>query len=309
MIKYSIIIPVHNNGESIEQTMTSVLAQATPFDEIILVENGSKDDSLAKARQYEQNDARVQVIINEQVGLSHARNVGIKAARGEYIFLLDGDDTIEPGLLSQLDAAVNECLRTNTHVDMYEVNFNHYFSTKTYAINPFILPQGSYRGDEYLNKTMTSFAEESKWMAWRFLYRRNFFIAENRAFDDTIMLFEDIAFMHTYLTKDVTIYVTGATPLINYLFYENSLTRSNDAAFADGLTQVYRSIPAPSALQKTYFLSLAAKMLTPTHFIAFATNEAGCDEKGARKLYQQLERTRFFGRLRRRWQRAYGSKV
>jgi len=302
MIEYSIIIPVHNNGITLDRTMQSVLQQIKQFDEIILVENGSTDDSLSKCYTYQQKDTRIKVIVSEQVGVSHARNVGIKAASGHYLFLLDADDTIQEQLLFQLDCIVRQFRSQKQTFDLYEVNFNHYFSEKKYVTNPFILPQGSYAGDVYLKDTIETFHEESKFMAWRFLYRRDFFIANDRFFPEDITVFEDIAFMQRYLTKDVTIYVTGHIPFVNYLFHAYSVTQTQEGRFAQALQELYRTMNQPSELEQTYVLSLASKVLSENNFIQFATDVGYYDKKHARVAYQKFKIASFFRRLKRRWQ-------
>jgi len=305
MVKYSIIIPVHNNEQTLEATMESVLAQKKQFDEIILVENGSTDCSLALVQSYANKDARIKVLITEQAGVSHARNVGIRAASGDYLFLLDGDDTIHVELLSTLAAQISQDSANMNRFDLYEVNFNHYFSRDTYVTNPFILPHGAYTGDVYLNQTIESFHEESKFMVWRFLYRKTFFTNSDRFFDESLHMFEDIAFMHKYLTKDVTIYVMGRTPLVDYLFHENSVTRRKERDLLGAITALLRQIQHPSQVQQQYFLAFAAKVCSRVEFKQFIQNTWHDKSNRVYVTYQKLTFERFLRRIKRRWMQSY----
>ncbi len=88
--KVSIIIPVHNAENYIEHTIQSVLAQDYDNWELLLVENGSTDDSVAKMKTF--TDPRIHIIIADTKGAAKARNRGMEAATGEYVGYLDADD-------------------------------------------------------------------------------------------------------------------------------------------------------------------------------------------------------------------------
>ena len=90
----SIIIPCHNASPWLTATLKSALAQTWPEKEIILVDDGSTDGSLAIARSYEPRGVRVHTQPNR--GASAARNAGLREARGEYIQFLDADDLLAP---------------------------------------------------------------------------------------------------------------------------------------------------------------------------------------------------------------------
>jgi len=309
MVKYSIIIPVHNNEHTLEQTLDSVFWQRKQFDEIILVENGSNDRSLAIADNYAKEVPAVSVIKSSQSGVSRARNIGVQVATGDYLFFLDADDMIHETLLFELDKYVQQSLTNGQTIDLYEVNFNHYFSQDIYMVNPYILPNGIYRGDDYLTRTLTKFQEESKFMVWRFLYKKGFFLKDHKLFDERLGIFEDVAFMHKYLTKDVTIYVTEQRPLIDYLFHEQSVTRKKEQTFEQSLTRAYSSIDEPSILQQQYFLLLASKILSKKNFIDFAQQAKLSHGLRLRITYYTLKGKNLTRRLKRRWQRKHDSKI
>ncbi len=95
----SVIIPNYNHARYLPQAIDSVLAQDYPHYEIIVVDDGSTDDSRPVAGRYR---GRIRYIWQENRGLSAARNTGLKAARGDMIGLLDADDMYEPNFLSTL---------------------------------------------------------------------------------------------------------------------------------------------------------------------------------------------------------------
>ena len=90
--KVSVIIPVYNMGKYLEECLTSVVNQTLKEIEIICVNDGSTDDSLAIMNSFAQNDARIIVIDQENQGVSAARNAGIKTAQGEFVCFMDPDD-------------------------------------------------------------------------------------------------------------------------------------------------------------------------------------------------------------------------
>ena len=101
MIKVSVIIPVYNVEDYIEQCIESVINQTLKEIEIIIVNDGTKDNSIKKIEKY-LSDSRVILINKENGGASSARNAGLKIAKGEYISFIDSDDFIEPVMLEEL---------------------------------------------------------------------------------------------------------------------------------------------------------------------------------------------------------------
>lgn len=102
MPKISVIVPVYNAENELEKSIDSILNQTIEELEIILVDDGSKDNSLSICEAYEGKDTRIRVIHQENAGVSVARNTGIEVARGEYIGFVDADDWIEPDMYEQL---------------------------------------------------------------------------------------------------------------------------------------------------------------------------------------------------------------
>ena len=92
MVSFSIIIPVYNVEQYLDQCVGSVVSQSYRNFEVILVDDGSLDGSGALCDAWAARDARIRVIHQENQGLSGARNTGIRAAIGDYLMFLDSDD-------------------------------------------------------------------------------------------------------------------------------------------------------------------------------------------------------------------------
>lgn len=101
MIKTSVIIPVYNAKDYLEQCVVSVLAQTQKEIEIILVDDGSTDGSTQMIQAYEQEYSVVKAVYQENQKSGAARNAGIEAASGKYIYFLDSDDYIRECLLEK----------------------------------------------------------------------------------------------------------------------------------------------------------------------------------------------------------------
>ena len=100
MPKVSIIVPVYNTEKYLARCIDSILAQTFTDFELILVNDGSKDNSGKICDEYAQKDSRIVVIHKENGGVSSARNKGIDVAQGEWISFVDSDDWISSDFLS-----------------------------------------------------------------------------------------------------------------------------------------------------------------------------------------------------------------
>ena len=95
----SIIIPVYNAEHYLRQCIESVIAQTFEDWEAILVNDGSKDGSLAICQEYAAKDKRIKVIDKSNGGPSSARNRGLNEAKGEFVYFMDADDWVETKFL------------------------------------------------------------------------------------------------------------------------------------------------------------------------------------------------------------------
>lgn len=95
-IKISVIVPVYNVEEYMIKCLQSITRQTYRNMEIIVINDGSTDSSLKICEQFARNDSRVVLVSQENLGLSEARNTGLRIASGEYVTFVDSDDWLEP---------------------------------------------------------------------------------------------------------------------------------------------------------------------------------------------------------------------
>ena len=98
----SIIVPVYNVEEYLEECLESIYHQTYTNIEVILVNDGPTDASRDICERFCQKDSRFKLINQENQGLSEARNVGVRASIGEYIFFVDSDDVVKVNILEIL---------------------------------------------------------------------------------------------------------------------------------------------------------------------------------------------------------------
>lgn len=98
----SVIIPVYNPGKYLYRCLDSIIGQTYQNLEIILVDDGSTDDSLQVCREYAEKDGRIKVFSQKNAGVSAARNKGIEEASGDFFSFIDSDDYLEPDMYETL---------------------------------------------------------------------------------------------------------------------------------------------------------------------------------------------------------------
>ena len=104
----SIIIPVYNTSAYIDRCLDSVTKQSYNNIEIILVDDGSTDDSHEKCLSWAKKDDRIKIITQKNGGLSAARNAGLDVCKGEYIQFLDSDDKIGQDMVKKMISEIEK---------------------------------------------------------------------------------------------------------------------------------------------------------------------------------------------------------
>lgn len=226
----SIIIPIYNTGEYLHKCISSVLSQTLTDFELILVNDGSKDNSGQICDEYARKDSRIKVIHKENAGVSAARNDGIKLACGEYIGFIDSDDWIDSsmyeelyGLAKQNDAQIVMC-------DTVSVFDNK--PTEPDTIN-------QLRKDVLLEKEdlFPSLLLEMAGSACRCIYKSSLIKENNVLFPVGIKLSEDRIFNILAFGYSNNIYYTKTALYNRYMregsavnkYYENKLQMALDA--------------------------------------------------------------------------------
>lgn len=123
----SVIVPIYNTQEFLPRCLDSILNQSYINMEIILVNDGSTDDSVSICERFAGRDARIQLISQPNQGIIAAKRAGIKLCHGAYVMFVDSDDWIEPKLLETMVQAIEDCncslVCTNVYMDSENATF------------------------------------------------------------------------------------------------------------------------------------------------------------------------------------------
>lgn len=123
---FSIVIPLYNKEDFITKTIHSILNQTFQDFEIIIINDGSTDNSLKKVNLF--NDKRIHPFNNKNKGVSSARNYGVSNSKANYIAFLDADDLWYPNHLKNLKSLIEACPDSGLYATAYEKSF---FNKKT----------------------------------------------------------------------------------------------------------------------------------------------------------------------------------
>ncbi|MDH1536391.1 glycosyltransferase [Pseudomonas chengduensis] len=104
MNSLSVLLPVYNAAPYLKETLESLIGQTRQADQIVIVNDGSTDHSLELLEKYQRTESRIQLISQENGGVSSARNLGLSACKGDYVALMDADDICQP---SRFDTQLN----------------------------------------------------------------------------------------------------------------------------------------------------------------------------------------------------------
>ena len=168
MPKFSIIIPVYNTSKYLDKCLESVFKQTNKDFEVICINDGSTDDSLEVLNKYKED---VKIINQENLGLSEARNNGVKNATGKYLLFIDSDDYIDKLLLQKLDSV------TKNNPDLVRFGVNEVINDNITMI----------QGPKFNNiDGISAFKEivKNKYVepAWLYLYNKEYYINNNFSF-------------------------------------------------------------------------------------------------------------------------------
>ena len=189
-MKVSVIIPVYNTEEYIDECLNSVRNQTLKDIEIICVNDGSTDGSLAVLEKYAKEDKRIKIINQKNQGVSVARNNGIANAQGEYIMFLDSDDYLVPYACEK-----EYKLAVKNKADVVGFEFRIFKDGKTFDL--FSIDYDSSKINIYTRKE-----NENPFLALRFncnnvnskIWRRSFINENNLSFKEGLCIGEDTLF-------------------------------------------------------------------------------------------------------------------
>jgi len=219
-MQISIIIPVYNVEKYLRQCLDSVLNQEADDYEVICINDGSTDGSGEILHEYSEKYDKIKVIQQENKGLSAARNAGMKAAYGEYIFFLDSDDWLVPNALEILKKEANG-------EDIICFNGRRYFEDGSLEVPDEGITESNLSGWDYYNKYALKPRKFHFVCTVLRIYRRDFLLQYQLFFEEGIYhednLFTPIA---CYYAKSVKV-----IPDILYVYRirANSITQNFDS--------------------------------------------------------------------------------
>ena len=209
----SIIIPVHNTEQYLDECLDSVLSEINTDDEIILVENGSTDHSWELCKNYAEKYNTVKAVQIGTAGVSKARNYGIRLARGKWITFLDSDDCLDSSIIHMARK-----LENNPDIDVVLFHYRYLDdpanrevtsdSEELKYIDSDLLRRGVLQFGKYVKRIteITDLDNISIWTCWGKLYRKSVIDDNKIRFPEGLFLSEDTAFVFQVYCSTEKIY-------------------------------------------------------------------------------------------------------
>lgn len=202
----SIIVPVYNAGKTLGRCLESVLAQSHENIELLIINDGSTDDSGEIAKSFGKKNNKIKLFTKENSGPAAARNVGLENAKGQFIFLLDADDYIEKDAI----ALLVKCQK-DTGADIVIGGFNKTKDGVIQERKDIVLPASKLLDNKdlvayaraYLNKPNKNLLFA---FSWGRLFKRSVIKDNHISFDTALHTFEDVAFNFEYLKYSGAVY-------------------------------------------------------------------------------------------------------
>lgn len=210
----SIIVPVYNVEKYVKKCIESIIEQTYKNLEIILIDDGSTDESGKICDEFNNKDKRIKVIHKQNGGLSDARNVGIDNANGEYVSFIDSDDYVNDDYIELLFDTVKQYdadMSIASHRVIYEKNIIDRSTGENFCTEP----------KEILEMLLYDNGIDTS--AWGKLYKKSLF---NEIRFPKGRLFEDSATTYKLIDKSKKIAVCSK-PIYNYVIRNNSISNEN----------------------------------------------------------------------------------
>lgn len=183
MPKVSIIVPVYNVKEYLNECMDSILSQTLQDIEVICVNDGSTDGSPKILESYAELDSRVNILNKENTGYGDSMNQGIRAARGEYIGIVEPDDYVEPEMYEELYRAASE-----SQVDWVKGDFQVFKGAgkdRRYSTVKLNIPGAQMLYYKVINPQNYPELIVCDDFHWKGIYQKEFLMRNGIAFHDT----------------------------------------------------------------------------------------------------------------------------
>lgn len=218
--KISVIVPIYNAEKYMEKCIESIINQAIKDIEIILIDDGSTDNSKEIIDRYAKNDERIKAIYQENSGPSVARNRGIKIAKGKYIGFVDSDDYIEVTMYEELYNLVKD---EKIQVGMCAYNELHFYNNTQRITKTRLHNNKVYNKEEIKKNIISTFAKNENYgfySLWNKIYLREWIIDLGIYMDENRDHGEDWWF-NIFLFSEMDSYICIDKPLYNYVHVNN----------------------------------------------------------------------------------------
>lgn len=232
----SVIVPVYNTQEFLPRCLDSILNQSYANMQIILVNDGSTDNSLSICERYVAKDARIQIISQPNQGIIAAKRAGIRLCRGKYVMFADSDDWIEPELLEMMVQTMRECgcrlVCSNVYMDLENSTIE-----KKNAIPPGIYETDRIAKNLFYYKNTDSYGILPYSVAK--LYPRDMLKEVLDRISDDIRYAEDKAIVFSCVFQNIKICFTDAI-YYHYCIRDGSACQSENQNYLVELTAFYK---------------------------------------------------------------------
>lgn len=223
MIKLSVIVPVYNVKLLLKRCLDSLLSSNVDNIEILLINDGSTDGSDIICKEYEKKYNNVRFLSLRNGGVSHARNVGIENAKGEFVVFVDSDDYVNPTYLNDLLAYSNDY----DYIVSEIILNNPYKLIKRNQISIFQIPldEGDYSYQEYVSILPQMGISPLIGAPYAKLFRKSILDNFKIRFNESTCYAEDLEFNLDYLMHVNKIYVSKRSGYIYWKTIGNTLSR------------------------------------------------------------------------------------
>lgn len=216
-IKFSIIIPCYNVEKYIEKTIKSVLSQTYSNFELLLINDGSTDNTFKIIKQLEETDDRIRVFSQENLGVSQTRNKGISLSKGEFIYFLDGDDLIENNLLEKANEIFDK-----KEIDVFSFGYDVFRGENRLELSNKKFDSSILTSKEFLKRF---FVKDIPQSICSLIVKKEIF--KNLYFKENMVVGEDLEFqIQLLLNNEINIYYSSDM-FFHYIRRENSATTTN----------------------------------------------------------------------------------
>lgn len=206
----TIIVPIYNSAQYLRRCMDSILTQDYYWLDIILVDDGSEDESKNIINEYESKDGRVRSIKISHQGVSVARNIGITNAKGKYIVFIDSDDYVSKDYINNLMIDDSDCIQQGIFWevdDRWEKLPTKYIDSDIFVVKI-----------EEIRNNMDIFNPYILWAVYGKRYKTQIIRNENVQFPIHQTTAEDAVFVFQYLLKCSSVTFVKK---YDYFYYSN----------------------------------------------------------------------------------------